>query len=57
MTTPAEAADDNHGRVAKIVSIALVSLYALVALGWAATAPEAEAITPPTGVQVESTAR
>lgn len=45
MTTPAEYADDNHGRVARIVSIALVSLYALVALGWAMTTPSAEADT------------
>ena len=50
MHTPAEVADDNHGRVARIVSLSLVSLYALVALGWALTAPGAEAVADPTPV-------
>lgn len=55
MTTPARHADDNHGRVARIVSIALVSLYALVALGWAASAPTAEAVTPEAPAGISST--
>ncbi len=50
MTTPTEMAEDNHGRVARIVSIALVSLYALVALGWAMSAPSAEAVTEPAAI-------
>lgn len=54
MSTPAEYADDNHGRVARIVSIALVSLYALVALGWAVSAPTAEAVTPNAPAEVSS---